>query len=93
MTSSFVAPQYLLPYPLAVSDYRSVVNAAGTGTIFERSIVANGKASDAQLYSLTLTGNSDCTVTAGTPQIFLTGSGAPPSSTRPDWSWQAGSPT
>jgi len=93
MTSSFVAPQYLLPYPLAVSDYRSVVNAAGTGAIFERSIVANGKASDAQLYSLTLTGNSDCTVTAGTPQIFLTGSGAPPSSTRPDWSWQAAGPS
>jgi hypothetical protein len=86
MSSSFVEPNFLLPYPLSVSDYRSVVNATGTTAVFERSVIVDGKHGPFQLYSIDLT-TSGCTVTGSNPQPFLSGSTLPAASTRPDWAW------
>jgi hypothetical protein len=88
MSNGFIKPSFLFDYsrPALYSDYRSVVNVTGTTAVFERALVIGGKVSAYQLYSTALTVNG-CSVTGATPQLFLSGTTLPDSSTRPDWAW------
>ena len=94
MSSSFVTPNYLIPYPSGrhrVNDYRCVINGAGTKVLFERSPIdksGRAKKADSNLYVLDLGG------TGNKPTPFLKGSPETVYQNRPDWSWQtAGSVT
>ena len=81
-----IAPNFLLPYsrPAQFSDYRCVVNVAGTAVIFERTTLESaGGTGNPQLQLL------DLTTSGSGPQPFLSN----PSfaiSNRPDWSWTTG---
>jgi hypothetical protein len=87
MSSSFVTPNYLIPYsrPASVNDYRCVINSAGTKVIFERSPIDKSgkpKKTDSNLYVLDLGG------TGNTPTLFLKDSPQTVYQNRPDWFWQ-----
>jgi hypothetical protein len=73
-----IKPQFVFSYPLTpnVSDYRCVVNAAGTSVIVERTVLGGG---EAQLYLVDL---ASATATSLLPALEET--------TRPDWCWQTG---
>jgi hypothetical protein len=87
MSSSFVTPNYLIPYvrPASLSDYRCVINGAGTKVLFERSPIdksGRAKEGDSTLYVLDLVGSGN------KPTPFLQGSPETVYQNRPDWSWQ-----
>ena len=78
-----ITPRFLLPYSAnaPVSDYRCVVNAAGTAVIVERTIFSPDGPLGPQLYRL------DLTQEGAEPTFLLPGIDV---STRPDWSWVTG---
>jgi hypothetical protein len=71
-TPLLVTPQFLLPIDDKVTDYRPVVNAAGTAVIFERTFTDNPDVT--RLYNL------DLTTLKATQFVNI-------QSFRPDWCW------
>jgi WD40-like Beta Propeller Repeat len=79
-----LTPNFLLPSSTTTCDYRSVVNAAATAVIFERSVSnSTGGFGASQLYLL------DLTQSGATPSSFITDKSIA-ISTRPDWCWKTG---
>lgn len=76
-----ITPEFLLPYPAPVSDYRCVVNADATAAIVERTTFTATGSAGPQLCLL------DLTKAGAEPTFLLPGIDV---STRPDWSWATG---
>jgi WD40-like Beta Propeller Repeat len=77
-SSTLITPQFVFTYPLSpnVSDYRCVVNAAGTSVVVERTVLGGA---EPQLYLVDL---ASAAATSLLPALGET--------TRPDWCWQTG---
>jgi hypothetical protein len=90
MSAAYIDPVFVMIYPQnpPIDDYRCVVNASGTAVIFERWVnpVPGNQNPPFVLYQL------DLTVNGATPAPFLRGTATAAfmTSTRPDWSWNAG---
>ena len=81
-----ITAQFVFNYPLSpnVNDYRSVINAAGTAVIFERSVMnSSGGFGNPQLYLL------DLKQSGATPSSFIKDQEIEISN-RPNWCWRTG---
>ena len=77
-----LTPNFLLPASPGASDYRCVVNAAGTQVVFERTVSkSSGGSGETQLYLHDLTDKRAKPFIQDSEIVV---------STRPDWCWRTG---